>query len=140
MVDKSHRKTAGKDAGAAWERRADMARPDAGRALRALPALRRFADCAGNAARLRRPDRFDHVAADVAEFADGHVFQAFAPLVELLVDLDGRFLHHGVGFLAPADSRKFLPRVSRVCPSSLSNASPSRAADLRASLAALTEV
>jgi len=29
------------------------------------------------------------------------VLEAFATTVDVLVDLDGRFLHHGVGLLGP---------------------------------------
>ena len=64
--------------------------------------------CAGgesNAGRI-----FD-VVADIAEFADRCVFQAFAPPVEVLVDLQGCFLHYGVRLLAPAAKQEvFSPR------------------------------
>ena len=58
---------------------------------------------AGEAGRL-----LHHVAADVADLVDRGVFQTLAALVEMLVDLDGRFLHHGVRFLASADEEEVL--------------------------------
>jgi hypothetical protein len=51
-------------------------------------------------------DGFDHVVADAAQLADGDVFQSLTAFVELLVDLDGRLLHDGVGFLASAHEDK----------------------------------
>jgi hypothetical protein len=47
-------------------------------------------------------DRIVHVAADVAEIAHGDVFQTLTSSVEVLVDLQGRFLHRGVCSLAAA--------------------------------------
>ena len=44
--------------------------------------------------------------ADAAEIVDGHFFEPFAAFIELLVDLDGRFLHYGMGFLAAADKKE----------------------------------
>ena len=53
-------------------------------------------------------DRFDHIAANAAKLSDGHVLKAFASLIELFVDLDGRLLHDGMGFLAPAHKNEVL--------------------------------
>ena len=135
MVVKSHRKSAwerpaGGEKRADWRGRSVRAASSAGTALPAVRIARekRTATTAGS---------FQPRCGRWRGVRPGGRFEAFTP-VELLVELDGGFLHQAVGFLAAAEQEEVLPRVRRVCPSSWSNASPSRAADLRASWAALT--
>jgi hypothetical protein len=49
-----------------------------------------------------------YIAADASQLARGNVFEALAAFVELFVDLDGRFLHHGVRILRPADQQEII--------------------------------
>ena len=53
-------------------------------------------------------DRIGHVVADIAEFVDGDVVEAFSAAVEMLVDFDGCLLHDGVSFLAAAEQDEIL--------------------------------
>ena len=45
---------------------------------------------------------------DIPQFLGAGVFEAFAAFGELLVDLDGRFLHDFVRFLGAADEEKIV--------------------------------
>ena len=46
--------------------------------------------------------------ADVPKFSDGDVFKAFAAAVQLLVDLDGGFLHDRVRIMRSAQKREVI--------------------------------
>lgn len=62
----------------------------------------------GGAANLRPMDGIDHVLADFLEIGDGHFFKPLAATVEIFIDLDRRFLKHGMRFLAAADKQEIL--------------------------------
>ena len=59
--------------------------------------------------------RFLHALADVAQLIDRRVLKPLAAPIEMLVNLDGRFLHHGMRFLTAADEDEVVaasePRV-----------------------------
>jgi hypothetical protein len=46
-------------------------------------------------------DRVLHLVANIAEFLNRDVFQAFTASVEVFVDFQGRFLHHRMRILTP---------------------------------------
>ena len=49
-----------------------------------------------------------HILADVAKFRHRGVLKPLALPVEMLVDLNRRFLHYGMGFLGTADEDKII--------------------------------
>ena len=51
---------------------------------------------------------FPHFPADIAKFLQRGVLKPFALPVKMLVDLHGRLLHHGVGFLGTADKDEII--------------------------------
>jgi len=83
-------------------------------------------------------DGIGNIAADVAEFGQRDVFQPFTASIETFVDFNRGFPHKTVRSIASAPEEKFSPRVTRVCPSLLSKARPSKAADFFGSRDALT--
>ncbi len=47
--------------------------------------------------------------ADVSQLSGGNVLETFSAGIEVFVDLDGRFLHDGVGVLAASTEEEVLP-------------------------------
>jgi hypothetical protein len=124
MVEKKHRKT-GEEVWVAYGTRSDKREIAQCASVTVYTTYPIGPDLTGGRSGARggkpglgRPDRFDHVAADVAEIPDGYVFKTYAPPIELFVDFDGRLLHDGMGFGTSTDEKKVLaagqPRLSVV--------------------------
>ena len=63
------------------------------------------------AALVSRRFAFHGFLEDLLEFPRREICQLLAPFIQLLVDLDGRFLHFGVGFVRAASQQEvFTPR------------------------------
>ena len=53
--------------------------------------------------------RTGYLAADIPQLADGDVFETFAAVIKLFVDLDGRLLHDGVRVVRSSAEDVVLP-------------------------------